>query len=307
MTDIPKLVCLGHLTLNGIVRPQGELSATTLGGSALYGALAARLFEARSEMVAPLGRDFPQRGLALLAAAGFRGEALPIRDKPTPRLLHPSHASHDTLTPLRIVKGAPAEMAPRVADVPQRFWRSKAFMIMAMPLRMQSALVNACQARADATRGISLQYKYIIGKRNACLALVSRIDVLLAGSAEVAYLLGPLEPATAARQLAAMGPAVVAIDVGAQNHLVYDRKTDHMYSQPAYPVAPVDPTGGADAFGAAFMACLLQTSATVRWAAAAAAVAASFAVSAHGADGALAAGPVDAARRLALFVRPGRK
>jgi sugar/nucleoside kinase (ribokinase family) len=152
-----------------------------------------------------------------------------------------------------------------------------------------------------------LRKQYIIDKRKACLALISRIDVLLASSAEVAYLLGPMEPAKAARQLAALGPAVVAIDVGAQNHLVYERKGDHMFSQPAYPVAPVDPTGGADAFGAAFMACLLQTGATVRWAAAAAAVAASFAVSEPGADGALATGPLDAARRLALFVRPGRK
>ena len=241
-------------------------------------------------MVASLGKDFPPRARALLAAAGFASDALPDRDGST------LGASQTRV-----------EMVPKVADVPRAFWRAKAFMTMAMPFGAQSALIRACQARGNATRGLVVHKRYIAGKKRPCLALISRTDVLLTGFSEAAYLCGAVEEEKAARRLAALGPAVVVIDRGAHSFLVYDRTADRAFFQPAYPVAPVDSTGGADAFGGALMACLIQPGATVKWAAAAAAVAASFAVSTPGADGALATSPLDASRRLALFVRPNRK
>ena len=59
MTATPRLVCLGNFTLDDVVLPDGSERPLCTGGDALYATLAARAFEPRTELVAPVGDDSP--------------------------------------------------------------------------------------------------------------------------------------------------------------------------------------------------------------------------------------------------------
>jgi len=291
------LICLGNLTLDDIVHPDGCVHERCIGGDALYGVLAARLFESASEMVAPIGRDFPGDIRARIDAEGLSPDGLPARDCPTlhTRIVYQS-ADHREVTLLS--DEADFEiLSPDQADVPARYWDARAFMILAMTLNAQRALIAACRARGSGLIALDPQEEYIEGNEAAVLDLVTRVDVFMPSLAEVKRLLGHEDGPRAARDFARLGPKIVVIKMGARGALVYDAQEDFSFLQPAYAAAAVDTTGSGDAFCSAFMASLMEPGHCLRQAAAAGAAAASFALSAYGAEGLFAATPDEAALR----------
>ncbi len=64
MPDAPTLLCIGNLTIDEAVSPTGD-RVESVGGDALFAALAAKLAGANPTIVAPLGTDATP---ALLAA-----------------------------------------------------------------------------------------------------------------------------------------------------------------------------------------------------------------------------------------------
>ena len=196
------------------------------------------------------------------------------------------------------------DLSPGEADVPARFWGAEAFLVLGMTLRSQSALIRACRAHGSGIVALDFCPLYNVDKKAEALELVGHADVFLADLADMRFVLGDVGPEPGARYFAKLGPRVVAIRMGELGCLVYDRGQDRCFVQPPYRSATVDRTGSGDAFCSAFMACMIQPGATLEWAAAAGAVAASFASSAHGTEGLFAARPLDAAKRLALYLRP---
>ena len=58
---MPRLVCLGSFTMDGVVHSDGTERPACIGGDAIHATLGARLWETRTEMVAPIGNDLPLR------------------------------------------------------------------------------------------------------------------------------------------------------------------------------------------------------------------------------------------------------
>jgi len=299
MTIAPRLVVFGNLTLDDIVQPDGTEHARCIGGDALYGVLAARLFENAAEMVAPVGCDFPAAILTRMSAAGLSAEGLPQRPCPTLQTRFVYHApDHRTETLL----SDPADfhtLSPHAADIPHHYFGAGGFMILAMTLAAQQALVAACRARGAGLIALDPQEDYIAGNEAALLDLVARVDVFLPSLAEVEKLLGHRDAARAARHFAGLGPRIVVIKMGAEGSLVHDAASGNAFVQPAYPASPVDTTGSGDAFCSAFMACLTHLPPSLRRAAAAGAAAASFALATYGADALFSATQAEAEQRLA--------
>ena len=312
MSPAPRLVCLGNLSLDDVAQPGGlqrvgVAHPGVAGGDALYGVLAARLVLPGTAMLAPVGRDLPPDIDALLASYGLSSEGMPRRDRPTLRN-RIVYETHDRRVVTLLSEAADFELlSPRSADMPARYWAADAFMILAMTLDAQRDLVEGCRARAGTRPGalvaLDPQEEYIEGNVEAILDLVARVDVFMPSLDEVRRLLGHAEPARAARQLAALGPGIVVVKMGAEGSLIHQVSTGRDIVMPAYPVRPLDTTGAGDAYCSAFMASLVTMPDDLPRAAAAGAVAASYAVCGYGIDGLASANAADFGMRLEHWLK----
>ena len=50
LTQTPRVIVIGDLTLDDVVMPDGTTHMASIGGDCLYGALAARLWEANRDL-----------------------------------------------------------------------------------------------------------------------------------------------------------------------------------------------------------------------------------------------------------------
>jgi sugar/nucleoside kinase (ribokinase family) len=281
----PPLVCFGNLTLDDLVPCDAPPRAHCIGGDALYGVLAARFFEPHAEMVAPVGCDFPADIRARIDRAGLSADGLPQRTCPSIRTRIIYRTPDDRTVTLLSDPADFDRLSPSPCDVPEPYWQARAFMILAMTLDAQNALLTACRARTNSLIALDPQEEYIAGNEAAVLNIAARADIFMPSLAEVKLLLRHDNAPQAARFFAAQGPRIVVIKMGAEGCLVYDARSGRMFIQPGFPARPVDTTGSGDAFCSAFMASLVRSPDSLTDAAARGTVAASFALSDYGAEG----------------------
>jgi sugar/nucleoside kinase (ribokinase family) len=158
--------------------------------------------------------------------------------------------------------------------------------------------------RKDILVSLDPEEDYIPGNEERFATLLRRVDVFLPSAVEARQLVGHTNYERAARELAAIGPTIVAIKLGADGSIVYERSKDLAVHVVAYPATFVDGTGAGDAYCGGFMAGLVCDLSAVE-AALRATVAASFAVEAVGWLPLLAVTRADAERRLHAHKRGG--
>lgn len=300
------LLCLGNLSVDDVVQPDGLDQPGALGGDALYGVLAARLFQPRAEMVAPIGHDLPDAVRNAIGKAGL--SVLGLVPRPVPSLRNRiRYLTHDE----RVITLLSSErdfdtLSPRGVDIPQPFWQAAGFMILAMTLPAQQELIAAIRARRGSAVVLALdpQEEYIAGNKAEILAMLHDVDLFMPSLGEVRALLGHADPARAAQEFARHGPRLVVVKLGAEGCLVHDAAAGRDIRLPAHPARVLDTTGAGDAFCAAFLAAYLGDPDDLMRAAAAGSVAAAIAVSGLGPAELFAATPQDA--QAMLQARLGR-
>lgn len=299
MSGTPALVCLGNFTLDDVVLPDGSERRGCTGGDALYAALAARPWEPSTELVAPVGTDFPAAISAEIKRMGLDDAGFARRTSPTLRNRVEYFADGSRAWTLFATEEEFDILSPAPSDIPISYRDAKAYLILAMTLSAQRKLVADLKANSAAIVALDPQEDYIDGNETALRAMISTVDIFLPSAEEVLRLLGTGDWRAAARTFAVLGPKVVVIKLGAEGCLVYDRERDREFSIAAYPVAHVvDTTGAGDCFCGAFMAAYLNDPSHPEFAAQAGAVAGSFAVSGYGADPLFKADPAEMRRRL---------
>lgn len=292
----PRLVCLGNMTFDDVVLPDGTERPGCLGGDALYAALGARLLMPEVELVAPVGTDFPPEVLARIEATGLSTEGMPLRARPT---LHNRVAyDADGGRTWTIYDDEPAfdDLSPTFSDVPAAFRGAEAFLILAMTLSAQIRLVDNFRRHTGALVALDTQEDYIVGNEAAVRALIARTDVFLPSAVEVRQLLGHEDWDVALPALAALGPRIVVAKRGGEGCTVYEANTGRMTHIAALATEVVDTTGAGDSFCGAFVAALLATGDAVE-AARAGVAAASFTVEDYGLDRLWSAAPAEFERR----------
>jgi ribokinase len=294
----PRLLCLGNLTFDDVVLPDGTERPRCTGGDALYAALAARAVLAETEFVAPVGNDFPAAVAARIAAAGLSREGMPVRPRPTlhNRVVYDAGGGR-SWTLFDDEAGFDA-LSPRLPDIPPAFRAAGHVLILAMTLAAQEDLVRDLRRLGRARIALDTQEDYVAGNEARLAALVGQCDIALPSAVEVSRWLGHERWDDAAREIAALGPSLVVVKLGADGALVHDRRTGATTTVPATPATVVDTTGAGDAYCGAFLAALVRGEAPVeaaRWASAAA----SFAVEAFGMDGLWTLTPAALRARLA--------
>lgn len=297
----PRLVCLGNLTVDDVILPDGTARAGCMGGDALYAALAARLWEPAVEMVTPVGEDLPPEVTAQILQAGFSFAGLPRRSVPT---IHNQVRYDDHGGRSWTIHTSPEHfhaLSPLPRDVPPAYLAARTFLVAAMSLDAQEQLVGWLRTHTTATVALDVQEDYIKGNEDRLDALIRQVDVFMPSEEEVRRLVGHQDWLRAAQHWASGGPRVVVIKRGAAGSLVYDALREHVCETPAFPTLAVDTTGAGDAYCGGFLATLILEPDRFDRAARAGAVSASFAIAGFGMDSLLRARPAEATDRLARW------
>lgn len=284
MTPPPRLVCLGNLTLDDIVLPDGRERPGCIGGDALYAALAARRMEPATEMVAPIGLDLPAEIWARITKAGLSTAGLPRRSLPTLRNRVVYAANGDRKWTLYASEEEFDILSPAPQDIPPFFRSADAYLILAMTLSAQIALAEHLRATSGALIALDPQEDYIRENEDDLRRLIALTDLFLPSAEEARQLLGSDDWSRAARVFGEWGPSVVVIKLGPEGCLVYDRATGREFRHPAVAAHVVDETGAGDCFCGAFVAALLADRDDLEGAARAGAQAAALAISGYGVD-----------------------
>jgi ribokinase len=296
-------VCLGNLTIDDVVLPGGAEKPGCTGGDALYACLAARLFEPASEMVAPIGSDWPSAISRHILKAGLSDLGLPPRDLASLHNRIVYELNGDRTWTLFNGEDAFHELSPRPDDIPAAYRSAEAFLVLAMTLQAQVDLVANLKSDTRAIIALDPQEDYIAGNEESLHSLIAQCDIFLPSAEEVRRLLRHEDWSAAARTFAELGPNVVVIKLGADGSLIYDRRSGREIAVPALSTNAVDTTGAGDSFCGAFMAALLQDNCDLEMAARAGSVAASFTIAGYGADPLFTATAAQAKRRLADWPR----
>jgi ribokinase len=293
MSDRPVLVCIGNLTVDVAVSVSGR-HVESVGGDALFAALAARLAGADSVVVAPLGNDATPAMLSAVRSTGTDPASLPRRDAPTVRNIVRYDGSGGRVWELVLGEDHFDDLSVRPADLTEDALRAPGILVSGMALRAQLTLAGWLRAHTSATIFFDPQEDYIAGTEAALRDAVRACDVFLPSEIEATALAGTTDLTAAARALLDLGPHTVVIKRAEAGCLVTTRDTAPV-ELAADVVDPVDSTGAGDAFCGAFAAqYLYRADATA--AAHAGMAAARVAVSANGIDGLLAAVGTEATR-----------
>jgi ribokinase len=287
MTEPAPLICVGNLTIDEAVSPAGQ-RAESIGGDALFAALAARVAGGNPTILAPLGTDAPPALLAAIRSAGTDPDSLPRRDLP---LVHNVVRYDDTdgrVWDLVLGEEHFEALSVHPSDVTADVLEAAGVLLSAMALHAQLDLAAWLRKRTAATIYFDPQEDYISGHEAALTDAVRACDVFLPSEVEAAALAGSSDLDAAAATFLGLGPRVVVIKRAAAGCLVATREHPEPVHLPADVIEPVDSTGAGDAFCGAFAAEHLL-SGDVRAAALAGAAAARIAVSGPGVTALLAA------------------
>ena len=287
MTDASSLVCIGNLTIDEAVSPAGE-RVESVGGDALFAALAARVSGGNPTILAPLGNDAIPALLAAIRSAGTDPTALPRRDLPTVRNVVRYDEAGGRVWDLVLGDAHFEELSVHPADVSDAVLAAPGLLLCGMALHAQLELAAWLRARTPATVYFDPQEDYIAGHEAALLDAVRACDVFLPSEIEAIALAGTAELNAAAATFLGLGPQVVVIKLAAAGCLVATSERPEPTVVSADVVEPVDSTGAGDAFCGAFAAEHLRSGDPYA-AAAAGAAAARIAVGAPGIGGLLAA------------------
>lgn len=302
MASVPKLVCIGNITIDDAVLPDGRRRDLCLGGDALYCSLAARLFEPSVAMLAPIGSDLPFAAAAAMASAGFPPDMQPQRTVSTIRNVITYDDSGGRQWDLLSAPGDFDLLSVHPDDISETMASTSAFMVSAMSLQSQTRLMPWLRANTAATIYLDLQEDYISGNEDQVLEFIAHSHVFLPSEEEVRRLLLTDDWDEAVRVLAAAGPDIIVIKRAGHGSLVFDSSVNRLVQVPAHPSDVVDSTGAGDAFCGAFAAVHQRTGDAVH-AARAGAVAASIAISDYGTNALLGASTADANALLSIWIQ----
>ncbi|MDR1799208.1 MAG: PfkB family carbohydrate kinase [Bifidobacteriaceae bacterium] len=277
------LLCIGNITVDDAVLPDGTRRNACLGGDVIYAGLAARLFEPQVRLLAPLGSDLPPPAAAALERAGLALAGFLRRDRPNIRNTVTYLADGSRVWDLWHGEAHFEAMSVWPADLDADAVAAPAVLFLAMALAPQLACAQALPGGGGRTVYLDLQEDYIYGHHAEVAEMVRLSDVFLPSEEEVWRLLGHRDLAAAAREFAHWGPSVVVIKRAGAGCLVYQRADDSLTQVPARPAVVVDSTGAGDAFCGAFAAVHHRTGDAVQ-AARAGAVAASCAIGGFGVE-----------------------
>ena len=288
------MVVSGTLTLDTIER--GDVRHTdTPGGSALYGAAAARLL-LPTRIVGTVGTDFPFGDLAPLWSQGIDRSGIEVLEGPTFRWHARYEGDGDTRVTVARVRGVAEGRIPPT----ERTDDEVALLLGSTDPRVQ-AHVRAAHPRARVV-GLDSMIHWWREFSTALAPLLAQVDVVFVDEEELALAVGTTDAKVGAERLMALGPHVVVVKRGSRGAWMLRRGATPLATTAVPLPRAIDPTGAGDAFAGAFVAALARSPALGdAYALQLATAVASFAVEAVGVTALVASDPGAIERRRATL------
>ena len=242
------LLVVGSVALDSIETPFGAVQ-DALGGSATFFSAAALLF-CKVQLVGVVGSDFPMHELSFLERRGVDLGGLEQQQGESFRWAGRYSFDLNSRDTLETRLGVFADFKPAI---PPRFRESEWLFLGNIDPELQLDVLE--QVKRPKLVACDTMNFWIEGKRDALMALLERVDLLLVNDSEARQLSGDHNLLRAARWIQAHGPQLVVVKKGEHGAILFTR--DFMFFAPGYPLEEVfDPTGAGDAFAGGFMGYL---------------------------------------------------
>ena len=331
---VPDLVTVGGLTVDNVISAEGRVALAQAGGNGAYSAVRALIWQPRVGLVSSAVKTYPratikrlekhgvdlggvawsnerlgscdwfiydaggerQEGLAsppgALAKAGFPSDRLSLDQVARWRA-----ALQGRVAPDEISYSAFRERHPLTpAQVPADWRKVKGVHVAPSRLDVMQAMVDHF-APGGTTITADPGWQLAEHSLDDIKPLLARLNAFLPSEVELRAHVPSAGLADALAVLARLCPGALAVKLGPEGVLVWDRSAGAPVAVPPEPAAALDPTGAGDSFCGGFLAGLVETGDPVQ-AARFGAISAARIVERFGADGAL---PADrAAARAAL-------
>ncbi|RCG32507.1 SIS domain-containing protein [Sphaerisporangium album] len=251
-----RVLVIGNLTIDDVVRPDGTVRMASPGGNVVYAALAARLWNPVTAVVTRRGDDLPPGILETLGGRGVDTSAVRAVEGPTVRnwVVYEDDGRRHWI--YRTPRERSAQVAVRPGDLPEEWLRDGPVVhVAAMPLPAAAALVEHVRAHAPGAL-ITLDTHEDWADRDAVMELAARCDVFVPSREELAALAGFDDPVRAVALLRERGVPAVVVKLGGDGALVGADGMPAPEAIPARPARVADTTGAGDTFCGALAAAL---------------------------------------------------
>jgi len=248
-----KILIAGTIAFDEVTTPFGY-SGKMPGGSAVYLALSASLFEARVGIISVAGYDFPRHFLESFKRRGIDISAVEISDRYKSfywkGLYYENMNRRDTLV-TRV--NALAHFRPRIPEA----FTSPDFLILGnLHPAVQLEILNALNGRPRLILLDTMNY-WMETTPELLRKVIQKIDVLLVNEEEARLLTGRYAPVHAAAKILKTGPRYVIIKQGEYGSVMFSN--EGVFYAPAYPLETVkDTTGAGDSFAGGFTGHLAE-------------------------------------------------
>jgi len=244
------ILVVGSVALDTVQTPSGKVS-DALGGSAVYFSVSASYFTPVN-LVAVVGRDFPERHVKLLNKHGVDTSGLQKVKGKTFRwkghYMHDLNQAHTLDTQLNVF----ADFSP---ELPEKHKGSKFVFLANIDPVLQRKVLS--QVRRPNVVACDTMNFWIESKRKELIKTLKLVDILVINEAEVRQLAKEKNLVKATKKIFAFGPKALVVKRGEYGALFFTPK--HIFSVPAYPLENVvDPTGAGDTFAGGFMGYLAK-------------------------------------------------
>lgn len=332
----PELVTVGGLTVDNVIAADGRVALAQAGGNGAYSAVGALMWRPRVGLVSTAVASYPRATIDRLELGGvdlggvawsderltacnwFIYDGLGRREEgltSPPDALAEAGFPTDRLPPPQIARWREMLIARETGDevsysefrnrhplTPSQIptaW-SKARGVLLAPSQPDVMLAMLDHFGPGGSRVIADPGWQLAGRRLEDIApVLARLDAFLPSEVELRALVPDTGLSDALAVLARYCPGELAVKLGAQGSLVWDRAAAAPVNVPAAPATAVDPTGAGDSFCGGFLAGFVETGNAVQ-AARFGAISAARIVACFGADGAL---PADRAAQRARLER----
>lgn len=242
------ILCVGSVALDSVETPFGS-AERVLGGSAVYFAAAATAFHP-VDLVGVVGDDYPLAELDFLARRGADLAGIQEAEGESFFWAGRYHYDLNTRDTLETRLGVFADFQPRIPDG----YRDARYVFLG---NIDPVLQHDVLDQVDSPEIVAcdtMNY-WIEGSRDALLALLERVDILMVNDEEVRQLAGESNLLKAARWVQERGPDTVVVKKGEHGAILFG--DDWLFYVPGFPLEEVfDPTGAGDAFAGGFMGYL---------------------------------------------------
>ncbi|MBL7158276.1 MAG: bifunctional hydroxymethylpyrimidine kinase/phosphomethylpyrimidine kinase [Candidatus Omnitrophica bacterium] len=243
------ILIVGSVALDGIKTPLGECREV-LGGSATYSSTSARFFSPDVNIVAVVGKDFPEKHVRFFKKRGIGTDGLAREKGKTFRWegeYGPDMADARTIaTHLNVF----ADFNP---CIPQALKKSKFLFLANIDPDLQDKVLKQI-ARPQLIVCDTMNY-WIEKKPRQLKRLIGKVDVMLLNESEARQLTGVTSVIKAAKSIRKLGARIVIVKKGEHGALLFLK--DSIFSAPAYLMESVfDPTGAGDTFAGGFLGYL---------------------------------------------------